>query len=66
MNTAQLVTGVIIGALGIETNNGDFEVVDICSAGMAPQPRITWEDGEDEDKMDVDGVFSSSTCLHVC
>ncbi|KAI0933900.1 hypothetical protein AcW1_005592 [Taiwanofungus camphoratus] len=54
VNTAQLVTGVIIGALGIETNNGDFEVVDICSAGMAPQPRITWEDGEDEDKMDVD------------
>jgi DNA polymerase delta subunit 2 len=33
---AVLVTGVVIAALGIETPNGDFEVVDICCAGMAP------------------------------
>jgi DNA polymerase delta subunit 2 len=31
---AQLVTGVIAGALGIETSSGEFEVVDICYAGM--------------------------------
>jgi DNA polymerase delta subunit 2 len=34
---ARLVTGVIIGALGAETASGDFEVVDICYPGMAPQ-----------------------------
>ncbi|KAI0083974.1 DNA polymerase alpha/epsilon subunit B-domain-containing protein [Irpex rosettiformis] len=37
LKSARLVTGVIIGALGIETNSGDFEVVDICFPGMAPQ-----------------------------
>ena len=35
--TATLVTGVIMGALGMETANGDFEVIDYCFAGMAPQ-----------------------------
>ncbi|KAF7304732.1 Glutamate decarboxylase [Mycena kentingensis (nom. inval.)] len=34
---ARLVTGVIIAALGIETPSGEFEVVDICFAGLAPQ-----------------------------
>ncbi|KAL7004740.1 DNA polymerase delta small subunit Cdc1 [Cystobasidiomycetes sp. EMM_F5] len=33
-----LVTGVIAAILGAETQSGDFEVVDICFAGMAPQP----------------------------
>lgn len=36
----RLVTGVVIGALGFETSNGDFEVVDISYAGMAQQPRV--------------------------
>ncbi|OCH95642.1 hypothetical protein OBBRIDRAFT_745437 [Obba rivulosa] len=50
-----LVTGIILGALGMETTSGDFEVVDLCVAGMAPQPRVglpQW-DG-DADDMDVD------------
>ncbi|KAI0318361.1 hypothetical protein OF83DRAFT_35169 [Amylostereum chailletii] len=47
VQNALLVTGVIAGALGVETNNGDFEVVDLCFAGMAPQ--------EDEDEV-VDGM----------
>ncbi|KAI0831069.1 DNA polymerase alpha/epsilon subunit B-domain-containing protein [Trametes gibbosa] len=44
IRSACLVTGVILGALGIETHNGDFEVVDICYPGMAPQPSagIQW------------------------
>jgi DNA polymerase delta subunit 2 len=50
---ARLVTGVIIGALGMETPSGDFEVIDLCCAEMAPQPRT--EESE-EDEMDVDGV----------
>ncbi|KIM48879.1 hypothetical protein M413DRAFT_36810, partial [Hebeloma cylindrosporum] len=49
---ARLVTGVIIGALGMETPNGDFEVIDLCRAEMAPQS--TMETSE-EDDMDVDG-----------
>ncbi|KAJ7172733.1 DNA polymerase alpha/epsilon subunit B-domain-containing protein [Mycena filopes] len=44
---ARLVTGVIIAALGIETPTGEFEVVDICYAEMAPQPK-------QEAKMQVD------------
>lgn len=50
---ARLVTGVIIGALGFETPNGEFEVVDVCYAGMPPQPISP--DGRKEDTMDVDG-----------
>ncbi|KAF7322784.1 Glutamate decarboxylase [Mycena chlorophos] len=45
---ARLVTGAIIAALGIETPNGEFEVVDICFAGLGDQPQPG--DGE----MDVD------------
>lgn len=48
-----LVTGVIIGALGLETPEGDFEVVDICFAGLAPQAL----GGEEEEAMDVDGML---------
>jgi DNA polymerase delta subunit 2 len=33
----RLVTGVIIAALGVETSAGEFQVVDTCFAGMAPQ-----------------------------
>ncbi len=44
----QLVTGVIVGVLGVDTSTGEFEVVDLCFAGMAPQA------GED-DGMDIDG-----------
>ncbi|KAJ7098142.1 DNA polymerase alpha/epsilon subunit B-domain-containing protein [Mycena belliarum] len=47
---ARLVTGVIIAALGMETAAGEFEVVDICFAGMPPQPQHNVE----EEKMDVD------------
>ncbi|KAG0227382.1 hypothetical protein BGW42_002972 [Actinomortierella wolfii] len=34
------VTGVIVGILGTEDKNGDFEVVDICYAGQGPQEEI--------------------------
>ncbi|KAF8162965.1 DNA polymerase alpha/epsilon subunit B-domain-containing protein [Crassisporium funariophilum] len=52
VNDARLVTGVIIGALGMETPGGEFEVVDLCYAGLAPQSSDTGK--SDEDKMDVD------------
>ena len=50
---ATLVTGVIVGVLGMETQSGEFEVVDICTTGMAPQSRS--EAAEETDRMDVDG-----------
>ncbi|TFK42929.1 DNA polymerase alpha/epsilon subunit B-domain-containing protein [Crucibulum laeve] len=53
VDKARLITGVIIGALGMETTNGDFEVVDICFPEMAPQPLSEGEAAE-EDRMDVD------------
>ncbi|KAG6909452.1 hypothetical protein DXG01_000437 [Tephrocybe rancida] len=55
VKNSRLVTGVIVGALGAETPNGDFEVVDLCYPGMAPQ-----EQSEEEDGMDVDEESSSS------
>lgn len=41
-----------MGVLGMETQSGDFEVVDMCFAGMPPQI----ESSEEEDAMDVDGT----------
>ena len=55
LKSARLVTGVIIGALGIETSSGDFEVVDICFAEMAPQPGSAKESPDEGAVMDVDG-----------
>lgn len=52
----RLVTGVIIAALGMETPTGDFEVVDICTAGLAT---FAEEDILGPDSMDVD-INSSS------
>lgn len=63
---AQLVTGVIIGALGAETANGDFEVVDICYPGMAPQSLSDQEIFTQEDKMDVDGMRHDATLWSLC
>ncbi|KAF8964036.1 DNA polymerase subunit delta-2 [Flammula alnicola] len=54
---AKLVTGIIIGALGIETPNGDFEVIDLCYPEMAPQATDT--ELFEEDKMEVDGQDGS-------
>ncbi|KAJ3515561.1 hypothetical protein NLJ89_g1677 [Agrocybe chaxingu] len=53
---ARLVTGVIMSALGMETPNGDFEVIDYCFAGLAPQASDT---ESNEDKMDVDAEEGS-------
>lgn len=56
LKSAQLVTGVIVSVLGIETGGGDFEVVDICFAGLAPQPKTDSSSSTvDEESMDVDG-----------
>ena len=57
INKAYLVTGVIIAALGIETPAGEFEVADICFAGLPHQPIISPELQRD---MDIDGIFGSS------
>ncbi|KAF4603964.1 hypothetical protein EYR40_001139 [Pleurotus pulmonarius] len=46
-----LVTGIVIGALGIETPSGEFEVADICLPGLAPQPSLP---DPDPPTMDVD------------
>ncbi|KAI0050000.1 hypothetical protein FA95DRAFT_699604 [Auriscalpium vulgare] len=56
LKKTQLVTGVIAGALGVETNSGEFEIFDLCFAGMAPQGE---DDEDDEDGMDVDEPSSA-------
>lgn len=47
----RLVTGVIVAALGMETPTGDFEVVDMCTAGPAI---FAEEEILGSDAMDVD------------
>ncbi|KAI0807245.1 DNA polymerase alpha/epsilon subunit B-domain-containing protein [Fomes fomentarius] len=64
INSACLVTGVILGALGAETANGDFEVVDLCYPGMAPQPSagLPWPTPQaTAEIMDVEEDILSST-----
>jgi DNA polymerase delta subunit 2 len=58
LKKANLVTGVIVGALGMETIDGGFEVADLCYAGMPPQESDpdTVPPSKGEDKMDVDGA----------
>lgn len=51
LKSEKLVTGIIIGALGMETSDGRFEVADICYAGLAPQSKATIQ-GEPDDPMD--------------
>ncbi|KAF9496029.1 hypothetical protein BDN71DRAFT_1446729 [Pleurotus eryngii] len=50
----QLVTGIVIGALGIETPSGEFEVADTCLPGLAPQPSLP---DPDPPTMDVDDAL---------
>jgi DNA polymerase delta subunit 2 len=54
VSKALLVTGVIVAVLGVETSNCEFEVVDLCAAGLAPQTRSKAIEGGSE-KMNVDG-----------
>jgi DNA polymerase delta subunit 2 len=51
LKDARIVTGVIMGALGMETPNGEFEVLDYCFAEMASQ-----HSGDDvqTDDMEID------------
>ncbi|OWZ59501.1 DNA polymerase delta subunit 2 [Cryptococcus neoformans c45] len=55
-----LVTGVIMAALGMETPSGDFEVIDICFAGMPdklvlnPGPPNAKKKGKVENDEDID------------
>ncbi|KAF9232150.1 DNA polymerase alpha/epsilon subunit B-domain-containing protein [Melanogaster broomeanus] len=55
LKSTRLVTGVIMAALGMETPSGDFEVIDTCSADLAPFAEVV---STNDDSMDVD---SSST-----
>ena len=49
-----LVTGVIMAALGIETSSGEFEVKDVCFAGM---PEMINEPFDTDESMNVDGDY---------
>lgn len=54
------MTGVIMAALGMETPSGDFEVIDICFAGMPdklvlnPGPPNAKGKGKVENDEDID------------
>ncbi|KAH7915994.1 hypothetical protein BJ138DRAFT_1109137 [Hygrophoropsis aurantiaca] len=57
VNGARFVTGVIVAALGMETPGGEFEVIDLCTAGLAPFA----EESVDADAMEVDDTSPSSS-----
>ena len=54
ISTIPLVSGVVMGALGVETNSGDFEVLDVCYPGPALQEPTVG--GPKDDPMDLDGT----------
>ena len=58
-----LVTGIIMAALGFETPSGEFEVKDVCFAGMAPMMYKSFK--SDTDAMDVDGKPFSTLILFI-
>lgn len=62
LRSARPVTGVIMGVLGMETGNDEFEVIDFCFAGMPPQAGTA--DGEELPKsaMTVDSELVSQLC----
>ncbi|KAJ5225391.1 hypothetical protein N7468_006616 [Penicillium chermesinum] len=45
LGSVQLATGAIVAALGTENADGDFEVIDIKTPDLAPQPRRWERDG---------------------
>lgn len=51
-----LVTGVIMAVLGLETSTGEFEVVDMCFAGMAPQANTMPVQATNDMDVDVSGT----------
>lgn len=51
----QFVTGIVMAVLGIETLDGQFEVVDFCFAGLAPQKPLDLPTTSGDNSMDVDG-----------
>jgi DNA polymerase delta subunit 2 len=65
--------GVIMAALGMETTSGDFEVIDICFAGLpdlaSPEAGPSGTNGVNgkgkgkakEEKMDIDREFTNVT-----
>ncbi|KAJ8078527.1 DNA polymerase delta small subunit Cdc1 [Marasmius tenuissimus] len=55
---ANLVTGVILGALGMETPNSEFEVIDVVYAGASPSKS---KKEPVEDRMNVDDSTSSDS-----
>lgn len=58
---AGLVTGIIIAVLGMETPEGDFEVLDYCFPGMAPQEQYTAESADGYMDVDYGKYFYSTT-----
>lgn len=41
------LTGIIAAVLGAENQSGDFEVADMCFAGLPPQPHMATPDNDD-------------------
>lgn len=56
-----LVTGLIAAVLGVETTAGDFEVIDICFPGAAPQSEDLSVD--ENGSMDVDSNNEWIACV---
>lgn len=61
LKKANIVTGVIVGALGMENSDGGFEVADLCYAGMPPQEADADvpSPSKGEDKMEIDSDSES-------
>ncbi|PIA15587.1 hypothetical protein COEREDRAFT_44674 [Coemansia reversa NRRL 1564] len=48
IDTATIASGVVAAVMGSETPDGQFDVIDMCFAGMAPQPARAVDDTQDK------------------
>ncbi|KAJ1728589.1 DNA polymerase delta small subunit Cdc1 [Coemansia biformis] len=59
---ATLASGVVAAVLGSETPDGQFEVAEMCFAGMGPQPARVVDDTQDKYVALVSGLNATVNC----
>lgn len=69
MSTRADGTGVIMAVLGMETSSGDFEVIDLCFAGLPeiyrPPSDAPYLNGKGKSKAKEEAMEVDGELLHV-
>ncbi|CAG8491249.1 7691_t:CDS:10 [Ambispora leptoticha] len=65
LKTENLVTGIVLAVLGFENKAGEFEVMDICYAGIPPQKKSNQMETDDNDEQDTDKYVALVSGLNI-